>query len=131
MFLDTSSTPREKERRQDSNPLDNLNQKKKDLIERLRAKKAETGMNLEENECLSLKNHLSRASKKRFYAGATTLDPYYISSANRLSQTDFINKTLLLALQDNGKICLHFLLIHFTQLEGSISISMIGEIQII
>ena len=131
MFLNTSSTPREKEKTQDAKPLDNFNQKKKDLIERLRAKKAENGMIMEENECLSLKNHLSRASQKRFYAGATTLDPYFISSARRLSQTDFMNKTLLLALQDNGKICIPFVFIYCTQVEGSLSNSMVREIQII
>ena len=104
MFLSTRSS-RELEKVEASKPIANFKQKKKDLIERLRAKKAEAGMNMEEHECLSHKNHLSRASKKRFYAGATTQDPYYISSSKRLSQTDYMKKTLLLALQDNGEIC--------------------------
>lgn len=118
MFLSTSSTSREKENVEATKPIANFKQKKKDLIERLRSKKVEAGMNMEEHECLSLKNHLSRASKNRFYAGATTLDPYYLSSSKRLSQTDYMKKTLLLALQDNGEICLHVVLIYLIQLGG-------------
>ena len=88
----------------DSKTIENFRQKKKSLIERLRNMRVENGMILEPEECLSVKNHLSRAGKNRFYAGATTLDPLYLSSCTRLGQRGFMEKTLSLALQDNGKM---------------------------
>ena len=84
-------------------PISNFHQKKKNLIEQLRQRQALREVVGEENECLGPQNHMSKAAKVKFIAAASTLDNLWLQSFRDLSRDQFMQKTLLLSLQNNGR----------------------------
>ena len=88
-------------------PVTNFKQKKKALIEQLRHRNALRDVVEDENECVGPQNHMSRASKVKFIAAATTLDHKWLPSVRELSREQFMLKTLLLSLQINGRLTKH------------------------
>ena len=59
---------------------------------------------VDDNDCVGPKNHLSHTQRLKFNAAVSSLDPEWAASVKKLSQEKFMEKILLLSLEENGTL---------------------------